>query len=342
MNDTPCRLGLWGVFDVEDIGPALYAHVVRAELGRRLPAASIRTFSPEGRLTRADRGEPAEAPGPDVAAALDLVVVADPGAPPPPAGVVVRSGVDLACHPAVLGHRAFPPDVLEKRLEYLRLMGWYPTEGDALVVEGPAPALRPLLDDHPGLTPVELPAFASLEDVAAAVSAAAAVVASSPAVAMLALGYGTPYVMGGEADLAGAFATAMKSTADDLRRRLGGEIDAWLDSVAAAAVEAAPADLPDPARPALERELRALRRAYRARAGRANAERVVLADQVARMEAELTVLRPEVERLRQQVAAEVEGRVAAEAEVAALHATRTFRWTGAARSIYRRLGGGRR
>ena len=49
--------------------------------------------------------------------------------------------------PSVLAPRLFSPDLLAKRLDYLWLMGWYPSEGAAVVVEGDAHTL-PLV---PGL-----------------------------------------------------------------------------------------------------------------------------------------------------------------------------------------------
>lgn len=78
------RIGLWGTFDVQNYGDALFPRIGRAELSRRLPEAEIRAFSPLGpeHPTRFDGGDTPEALGryaPDrvalLAEALDCVVV---------------------------------------------------------------------------------------------------------------------------------------------------------------------------------------------------------------------------------------------------------------------------
>ena len=277
-DPTPCRVGLWGVFDVEDFGQAVYRQVLGAELARRLPAARLRVFSAggAGRPTRADRGEPAEplgrwSPGraTELAERLDFVVVGGsrlapsggPGAAgdgdrflvegPGPGGDVApgvrwnvvdradevalrRAGVagdiDVTPHPVVLLPRLIAREVLDKRLEFLRVMGWYPREGGGLVVQGDEAlvplvprvvgSLRQVLDAQPGLSPVlvelhhddgdahfagalaaalggrvrRLPAAASQEDVAAAIAASSAFVGSSPVGCLAALAYGRPSV----------------------------------------------------------------------------------------------------------------------------------------------------
>lgn len=79
---APVRIGLWGTFDLEDYGDALFLRIIQAELERRLPGATIRTFAPLGRPHRLDGGEPAEALGRygadrvgELADELDCVVV---------------------------------------------------------------------------------------------------------------------------------------------------------------------------------------------------------------------------------------------------------------------------
>lgn len=44
--------------------------------------------------------------------------------------------LEVIPHPGLLAARHFDREVLDKRLEYLRLMGWYPVAGQALVVQG--------------------------------------------------------------------------------------------------------------------------------------------------------------------------------------------------------------
>lgn len=300
----------------------------------------MRVFAPTDRPTRAGRGEPVEVVG---EAEVDLVVAAGPGFVDgphrwhvtDPAGEAelraagVDGPVDVTAHPAVLLPRVLPQEVLDKRLEYLRFMGWFPREGGALVVEGSA---ERVLADHPELTPVTLPDTLSLEDVAAAIAAGDGFV-GSPDGCMIALAYGTPAVGADDAD---EFARAVKAAPDtELLARLQAEIDAWLDAVAE---EARSRAQPRPRSTAdLESELAALRRAHRARTERANAERVVLADRTAGAEADAAAARDEAGALRRRLDEETAARARFEAECAALRSTRTFRWTAAARAIYRRL-----
>jgi hypothetical protein len=312
---------------------------VRSELARR--GVHVRVFAPTDRPTRAGRGEPVQVLGD--AAEVDLLVAAGPGlvdgphrwhATDPAESAALRDAgvggrVDVTAHPAVLLPRLLPREVLDKRLEYLRLMGWFPREGPALVTEGPA---ERILADHPGLAPVTLPGFLGLEDVAAAIAAADGF-AGSPAGCLVALAYGKPAEASDDPE---AFARAAKAAPDtELLERLQAEVDAWLDSLAEEARTRAVPSPPSTA--ALEAELQALRRAHRARAERANAERVVLADRVARAEGGGGAPRPEADHLRQRVDEEGAARARFEAECAALRSTRTFRWTAAARAVYRRL-----
>ena|GEM_PF-5960935 len=312
---------------------------MRSELARR--GVHVRVFAPTDRPTRAGRGEPVQVLGD--AAEVDLLVAAGPGlvdgphrwhATDPAESAALRDAgvggrVDVTAHPAVLLPRLLPREVLDKRLEYLRLMGWFPREGPALVTEGPA---ERILADHPGLAPVTLPGFLGLEDVAAAIAAADGF-AGSPAGCLVALAYGKPAAASDDPE---AFARAAKAAPDtELLERLQAEVDAWLDSLAEEARTRAVPSPPSTA--ALEAELQALRRAHRARAERANAERVVLADRVARAEAEAAAARHDADHLRQRVDEEGAARARFEAECAALRSTRTFRWTAAARAVYRRL-----
>lgn len=370
-------LGAWSEDRAVDLGGQLDAVVVGGEhLVAGAPDWAARYRIDEAQMARR-RPERFFLDGPGAGAAVRWHAV-DAGRAAALRAAGVEGPVDVTAHPAVLLDRVLPPAVLEKRLQYLRLMGWYPTEGGAVVVQGGSgvPAvlgpLRAVLADHPRLTPVvielaegdaalaagladarvphrHVPASACLEDVAAAIAAATGFVGAAPAGCMVAACYGTPWAGLGATDpesLPAAFSAALDAGAED-PRQMAAEVDAWLDSVAAGAAEAAAARLPDGAPPApdltaMRSELRALRAAHRARAERASAERVVLADRMARAEAELAVLRPEAERLRERLEAEAGARAQAEAEIAALHATRTFRWTASAREVYRKAGGPRR
>lgn len=217
------RVGVWGTFDLENFGDMLFPPIVRRELLRRLPEATIRMFGPYGYLRPIswDGGQPAEPLGPwcrervtELARDLDCVLVGggeiihtrdemlaphygvEPdqilerapsryfieglgadlesecpvlwnavGIPfdlgPEEAArvraalsrrpyVAVRdelskrrlkaAGVDREIHvvpdPGLLLPRLFPPRLLDKRLAYLRLMGWYPPSGRPIVLQG--------------------------------------------------------------------------------------------------------------------------------------------------------------------------------------------------------------
>ena len=173
-ESASCSIGVLGTFDTDLFDDALAPRVLRRELKARLPGARVITFAPYGALrpTPRDGGEPAEPLGrwsPDRAAALtaglDCVLVTCTDPPPDPDRLARSYGVDRAVldelhlegwfvdgsaraaeercpvitfgsDPVVLAPRLFSPDLLTKRLEYLWLMGWYPRDGVAVVVEG--------------------------------------------------------------------------------------------------------------------------------------------------------------------------------------------------------------
>ena len=77
------RIGLWGTFDVENYGDALFPRLARHELGRRLPGAHVRPFGLMGDRSpsRFDSGpiellgEPTPERLTELAESLDLVIV---------------------------------------------------------------------------------------------------------------------------------------------------------------------------------------------------------------------------------------------------------------------------
>lgn len=76
------QVGLWGHFGLEDLRSSLLPKILRPELARRLPGATIRGFAPAYLPSRIDAGEPIEPLGPwdparaeELAAELDAVVV---------------------------------------------------------------------------------------------------------------------------------------------------------------------------------------------------------------------------------------------------------------------------
>jgi hypothetical protein len=269
MRESPsCTIGIWGAFDTDHFADALVPRVLRRELRARLPGVQVRTFAPYGSLrpTPRDGGEPAEPLGrwsPDrevaMASGLDCILVALADPPdhdrlarsygvgraaldeldvgrwfvggPAPAAEERCPRVSFGSDPVVLAPRLFSPDLLSKRLEYLWLMGWYPPESAALVVEGDAdllPIVGPLGAELSGLLASEpdlkvvlaelgspgdadfasalaavlppesvhrLPRCASLEDIAAAIAHCAVFAGSSRRAGLVAEAYGRPWVM---------------------------------------------------------------------------------------------------------------------------------------------------
>jgi hypothetical protein len=80
------RVGLWGAFDVEDVGDMLVPRIIRAELSRRLPGSTLRVWSPLGGAGWNRFDDPStEPPAPlgtwsaarldELAGAVDLLVI---------------------------------------------------------------------------------------------------------------------------------------------------------------------------------------------------------------------------------------------------------------------------
>lgn len=137
--------------------------------------------------------------------------------------------VELIPHPAILAGETFPAEVLERRLRYLRTMGWYPEDRPALVVRpasgwdpaATAGAVARVAEGH-GMTPVVLAGGdqeagaaealagelgpgtlllgpeATVEDAVAAVAHAGGLMGASVACAAVALAHDRPHVLLGE------------------------------------------------------------------------------------------------------------------------------------------------
>ena len=164
---------------------------------------------------------PAATAGSAYGAVLDEAPARVPVAPP-------GEGVTAVPDPLFLVPRLLRPDALARRLEFARMMGWFPTDGEAVVVEVDATllphaeAVGRALDSAvtgggasvvllgrdrrqaaggdavaaiagamsaPGY---RVPGDALVDDVAAVVAGAAAVAARSPLTLTLALAYGVP------------------------------------------------------------------------------------------------------------------------------------------------------
>lgn len=318
--------------------------------------------------------------------------------------------VGVVADACLLASRLWAPELLAKRLDYLRLMGWYPREGAPLLVEcGVVPEggvaalaaeITAFLGDHPGMGTVladtglpggdaasihalaaalqeaglpegswhHLPAYASLEDVGAAIAACGAFAAGVLRSAVVARSFGRPAALIADPDgppnpqeddggLAAALRRAMAGPA--WAGHLAAEVerlDAALDGVALAAATAArhrqaPAISDEDRLSGLEEQLAALEVAHEARSKRLATERMVFANQLHKAEQEIGALKAEAARLREEVSsalaklseadralhAEAVGRAAAQAELIGLRATRTFRYTAELRSVYGRL-----
>jgi hypothetical protein len=398
-KSASCSIGVLGTFDTDLFDDALAPRVLRRELEARLPGAKIITFAPYGALrpTPRDGGEAAEPLGrwsPDRAAALTagldcvLVTCTDPF---PDRDRLARSyGVDRAVldeldlegwfiegpaqaaeercpvitfgsDPVVLAPRLFAPDLLTKRLEYLWLMGWYPRDGAAVVVEGDVgllpivPRLAAELSEYVASEPdlkvvlaelgspgdaefaselaaelppeclYRLPDFAGIEDIAAAVANSAFVAGSSRRVGLVAQAYGRAWV---------ALDPATCPTSEQFERArrteptpaagpsLAARADAELDRIAEIAQTAALTHRQTQRLSETEEVLGHLQVAHEARSRRLATERMVFANHLHKAEAEIGRLKDEVARLRKELA-HAESRAAeAEAGTRAEAATR--------------------
>lgn len=315
----PARIGILGAFDADLFGAAVALRVLRHELRRRLVDPEVRVFAPFGaeRPTRFDAGEPAEPLGPfdsghaeRLAAQLDLLVVVPPedgvadvaeryetgGAVEDRLGwleVTALDGCEVVSageqpHPGLLVDRVLPAAVLDKRLRYLRLMGWYPP-GDAVSVSERGGVLVARGADGE----VALPAGVAVEDVVAVLAAAE------------------------RADLVSdahrAVRDAYAGSTDDDRRSL----DAWFDTITERAVDARGEGHErrlEERIDALEHHLRALETAYEARGRRLVDERLVFADHVDELQREFGVTRQEVVEAREAAARSAEEARQARAE----------------------------
>ncbi|MCZ7531684.1 MAG: hypothetical protein M5U31_15925 [Acidimicrobiia bacterium] len=208
----------------------------------------------------------------------------------------VLPGVDRVPEPAVLATRVFPRRVVDKRLSFLRAMGWWPAQGSPTVVQGGAvdadragevaEALgrasvvvveadsgdSAFADALTALLPAALrvPALAGVEDRVAAVASSRAVVAASPTLRALAVAYGRPVA---------GLDTAASPEAPQPAGAPAEILDAEYDSLAALV---AGADVT----PLVAAEVAAVRAALDARGRRLAIERSAMADYVASIQSD--------------------------------------------------------
>ena len=176
------------------------------------------------------------------------------------------AGVEAAVipDPAVLTPRIFPEELLDRRLEHLRSLGWFPADRLPLVVLGDR-SLLPVVDDLAGSVasvaeqvggapvvvletaggdggfgsamaealpgPVHHAAGVGVEDVVAAVRSSAGLVGSSPRGAIVAFALGRPHVVvAGAGSAAEGFARLVGSPEAVVRS--AGEVPAAFEKVA--------------------------------------------------------------------------------------------------------------
>lgn len=143
------RIGIVVACGEDDLGKALFARIVRMEIQRRMPGSVVRCFGLEryAQPQGLDGGEPLEPMGTwsperteELADEFDCVIVGGGDLDEVSRRRLEEAGLDRKIEvipdPAPLAARHFDREVSEKRLEYLRLMRWYPPRGRrALVVQ---------------------------------------------------------------------------------------------------------------------------------------------------------------------------------------------------------------
>jgi len=266
--------------------------------------------------------------------------------------LAIGSASDIAVVPdaTVLAKRLFRTEVLRKRLDYLRVMDWYPVERPPVVVQGDASiadraseiahevgalnapivlaeltgwrgddlfadTIAPLLPDPPFRLPTQL----TLEDITAAIAHARAFVGTSPAGHSTALAFGVPSTAPTE-----GLALALRATAgESLVAELQDGMDSEFDELAALAERAWSARSTSEARTAAEllralsqaeERYQALLRAYEERGERLVQERLRYAEIVEALEAASEGLSAETVSRGAELENQLEIALAAEAE----------------------------
>lgn len=137
-----------GPFDTERLGDLLRVRILEHELKNRLPgtvvvpyvlAAEARPIALDGGYSALGLGSPVPK---GVGTSFDCVVVLGPDLGPEAADRI-RGTLPAALYqgrmeldPLVLSSRLFRPDVLRKRIDFLRQLGAFPERGRPLVVQG--------------------------------------------------------------------------------------------------------------------------------------------------------------------------------------------------------------
>jgi hypothetical protein len=204
----------------------------------------------------------------------------------------------------------------------------------ASAVRGDAAFADALAARLPGA--IRLPPEVGCDDLAAAVAGAARVIAGDRFVVAAALAHGVPLEVGDAGSTASLGAGVAATPVERARERLDPHFDTLAAFAAAAAraraavAAAAVPPAPDEPADALRRRLGAVRRAHELRSRRLSEERAIFQAEFAQLAAE----RRAVEGDRDRLAAEL---AASRAEVEGLRGSKTWRYTGPLRTVYRRL-----
>ncbi len=329
-------IGVWGCFDVDALDDQVRLRVLDHELRRRSDAITIRAGAPFGSMrpitVAADVAVEALAPWTtarhrSLGDELDAVIVCRTAVTRDPALALERyvghptvdpddvRGVlamfadppgDLAVMTdtpgpelGLLARRVWPVSVCTQRLEFLRAMQWWPAHGAPTVVIGTHDDASPATDgavvtvgsgptsfldrvrDAAGQHFAMADSLSSIGDRVAAIAGAALVVTDDPAVAAIAAAYGRPC----RSPFATPSTSAVVADTDTLDRHL----DAIVQQVTAHPRTTSGAAEIEALRATLARQLRTVAH-----------ERVVLADYVGALRAELDARESELADLRRR------------------------------------------
>ncbi|MGH9067886.1 MAG: hypothetical protein ACRD0J_10415 [Acidimicrobiales bacterium] len=259
----PLSLGVVGDLDARSVTGHLAVRVIREELRRRGPELAVTAYGPQPYAGPLDGGEPVEGLGPspaarrmELAGTLGAVAVLDEAAEPAgiagsgesgraatgPSGPAATGPSVLASSDLVsLVRQALDDQALDRRLAWLRLLGWHPAHGRTIALhaeglDGLAPeqveilhaALRASPDlrvvvigagggplaEAVGSRAAELTCPVSLEDVGAVAREAVAVIGAGAGLESLALAYGRPFLPAGGMSAAAVQAALMPGGPD--------------------------------------------------------------------------------------------------------------------------------
>jgi len=274
----------------------------------------------------------------------------------PPEGATIVAEGDASLLPAVPALGKALTSFLAGQPDFKVVLAEMRSPGDTAFADAIAAEL-------PATSVYRLPRCAGLEDIAAALAHCAVFAGISERSGLVALAYGHPRLILDRNDppsavtLEVALQHGRATEGTHLANLADAELDAIADIVRNAAAARATAGMGELSLAVNERStgteeaLRRLEIAHQARSRRLATERMVFANHLHKAEADIAALKAEVARLRESLSdtesrlagaeaatqAEAAARTNVEAELAALRATRTFRYTAELRTMYGRL-----